>query len=76
MFRTSLGIIGHYSVILAFVSALVATYTYWKASLDKTSDKKYWLKISRISFGIHTIGILAIVISLFTIIFNKYFEYH
>jgi cytochrome c-type biogenesis protein CcmF len=76
MFRSSLGIIGHYSVILAFVSALVATYTYWKASLDKTSDKKYWLKISRFSFATHAIGILAIVVSLFTIIFNKYFEYH
>ncbi len=76
MFRSSLGIIGHYSVIIAFVFALLATYAYWQASLDKTPDKKYWLKISRFSFGIHAIGILVIVISLFSIIFNKYFEYH
>jgi cytochrome c-type biogenesis protein CcmF len=76
MLRNSLGNIGHFSVIISFVSALIATYFYWLASSDKNTEKNTWLKASRITFYVHTLSILSVVITLFTIIFNQYYEYH
>jgi cytochrome c-type biogenesis protein CcmF len=76
MLREYIGSIGHFSVIISFVSALFAMYSYWIASKNLENNGKFWLKTARISFGIHSIGIFAVVLSLFTIIFNHYFEYH
>jgi cytochrome c-type biogenesis protein CcmF len=76
MFRAYLGQIGHLAVILAFISSLIATYTYFISSNDNNNEKAFWKKTARISFFFHGFFILLVVISLFSIIFNKYFEYH
>lgn len=76
MLRSSLGQIGHFSVIIAFVSAIISTYSYFKASDDEAIDKSFWKSLARNSFVFHALAVFAVVIVLFTIIFNKYFEYH
>ena len=74
MLRSYLGNLGHLAVIIAFVSALVTTYSYWKASQE--SNTKSWLSFARKTFYIHTIAVIAVCAALLSIIFNHYFEYH
>lgn len=77
MLRPYLGNIGHFSAIIAFVSALLATYAYWQASRQSSSlEEKSWITMARRTFYVHSLAILAVCITLFTIIFNHYFEYH
>ncbi len=75
MLRPYIGNIGHASVIVAFVAALVATYSYWQATLNQ-NEKENWLKFARRFFYIHTIAVITVCVSLLDIIFNHYFEYH
>lgn len=85
MLRPYLGSIGHLSVIIAFVAALVSTYAYWQASRPTASRPTKqvlkdvatdWLKFARRAFYVHTIAVIAVCASLLSIIFNHYFEYH
>ncbi|UBM60443.1 cytochrome c biogenesis protein CcsA [Marinilongibacter aquaticus] len=75
MLRSSLGNIGHLATILAFVSALIATYAYWQGSKNEENDK-VWRKFGNQIFGFHTLFVVGICAALFSIIFNHYFEYH
>lgn len=76
MLRSYLGNIGHASVIIAFVAAVVSTYAYWQASRSQNLSTESWLKFARRSFYVHTLAVIAICASLLSIIFNHYFEYH
>lgn len=64
---------GNFFVVLAFVTALFSTVSYFFAA--KKEDKS-WKQIARISFWIHSISIFGIIISLAYIIGNHFFEYH
>lgn len=74
MLRPYLGQIGHISVILAFLTSLLATYAYFLGSRKEGGE--YWKKIAPRLFLVHSFFVIAIVASLFTIILNKYFEYN
>ena len=80
MLRPYLGSIGHISVIISFVAALVSTFAYWQATrpaiLNNKQDTDQWLRFARGAFYTHTAAILLICGSLLSIIFNHYFEYH
>ena len=76
MLRSYLGNIGHTSVIIAFVAAVVSTYAYWQASRTQNLSIESWLKFARKAFYVHTLAIFTICASLLSIIFNHYFEYH
>lgn len=76
MLRAYLGQIGHILVILAFVSSLIATYTYYISAKDSSKDSDFWRSVARKSFFLHTFFVIGVVLVLFSIIFNKYFEYH
>jgi cytochrome c-type biogenesis protein CcmF len=76
MLRAYLGQIGHISVILAFITAILATYTYFISSQEKNREKDFWRNVARKAFFLHAGFIFMVVLVLFTIIFNKYFEYH
>ena len=71
------GAIGRFSVILAFVAALLAMVSYFFAT-NAGEDKLHqsWRRIGRFSFLFHGIGIIGIVGALFYIILNHLFEYH
>jgi cytochrome c-type biogenesis protein CcmF len=76
MLRQYLGEIGHLSVILSFITAIISTYAYWNASRANVDENMNWKKIARYTFIAHSVFILIVVSTLFTIIFNHYFEYH
>ncbi|CAG4993840.1 Cytochrome c biogenesis protein CcsA [Dyadobacter sp. CECT 9275] len=78
MIHSTIGSAGHLLVIIAFVSALVATYSYFKAGMANTpaSELPAWKRFARITFYIHLAAVLGVVFSLYWIIGNHYFEYH
>ncbi|MFT7002566.1 MAG: cytochrome c-type biogenesis protein CcmF, partial [Spirosomataceae bacterium] len=75
MLRPYLGNIGHAAIIISFVTAVIATYAYWQASRNLTNKNK-WTPIARSTFFVHGVALITVVVTLFTIIFNRYFEYH
>jgi cytochrome c-type biogenesis protein CcmF len=78
MIHTTIGIAGHLLVIIAFVTALVATFAYFKAGMANTplEDLPAWKRFARVAFSLHVIAVLGVVFSLYWIIGNHYFEYH
>ena len=75
MGRALIGDIGHLLVIVAFATSLVATYGYYQAS-RRTGPDNSWLIYSRRIFYLHLLSVIGVVVVLFTIIYNHYFEYH
>lgn len=75
MINTFIGNLGHFAVILAFVSALVTAYSYYQYTVVPELEKPSWRKFSRISFFIHGIASITIALSLFEIIYSHRFEY-
>ncbi len=77
MMHTTIGQIGHFLVILSFVTALVSTVAYLKASLATAEqpDTADWLRLARWSFRVHGLAVLGVAVTLFAIIYNHYFEY-
>lgn len=67
-----IGRIGHFLVILSFVSALLAAVSYW---WDVRNTKSGWAKMGRWSFRVHSLSVVGIIITLFTMILGQYFEY-
>jgi cytochrome c-type biogenesis protein CcmF len=70
------GQLGHFFVILAFVSSIIATIAFFNASRQAdVTLKNNWLKLARASFFIQVIGVVAIFSIIFFICFNHYYEY-
>lgn len=70
------GEFGHFCVLLAFVASIVATVGYYKATRALSpEDHRLWKRLARTAFLIETIAVIAIFISLYSIIYNHYFEY-
>jgi cytochrome c-type biogenesis protein CcmF len=78
MIHTTIGSAGHLLVIVAFVSALVATFAYFKASKNDlpTEEEVTWKRFARALYTVHVLAVLGVVFSLYWIIGNHYFEYH
>ncbi|MCF2443137.1 cytochrome c biogenesis protein CcsA [Dyadobacter sp. CY345] len=78
MIHTTIGSAGHLLTIIAFASALLAVFAYFKAGLIGTplGEVSSWKKYARVVFSIHALCVLGIVFSLYWIIGNHYFEYH
>jgi cytochrome c-type biogenesis protein CcmF len=77
MLHYFIGNLGHFFVITSFVSALVAVFSYFKATVsDDVVQQDAWRLNGKTSFFIHAAAVLGIVITLFVIIKNHYFEYH
>lgn len=67
-----IGNLGHFAVVLAFVSALISTIAY-ALSVNKNDDS---LKnMGKWMFYVHTFSVVLIFFSLFFIIHQHYFEY-
>ncbi len=66
------GQIGQFSIYLAFVTALLSSFSYFKSI---KSEDQSWIKIARTSFVLHALSIIIIVGSMAFMIFNQYFEY-
>lgn len=81
MTHTIIGSVGHASIIVAFIAAIVSAFSYWKAAsakdfLSETATQKSWRVFARYFFYLHSLGIAGVVFALFYIIKNHYYEYH
>ncbi|MFN3403407.1 MAG: cytochrome c biogenesis protein CcsA [Cytophagaceae bacterium] len=75
--RAIIGDLGHLFVIISFVSSAIAAFSYWKASGEVLSAKGLsWKSFARANFFLHSFAVGGIIFSLFTIIYNHYYEYH
>jgi len=68
-----IGYLGHFFVILSFVSAAVAIYSFYNQ--EKIASPS-WIRFSKIAYYVHFISVLGVMVTLFLIINRHYFEYH
>ena len=76
MIHTFVGNLGQLSVIIAFVSALVAAFSFYKSVVGDDLQKTGWQSYAKGAFYIHSAAVLSVVICLYYIVYNHYFEYH
>jgi cytochrome c-type biogenesis protein CcmF len=70
------GQLGHFFVILALISAVMASIGFGQSFRHKElHDQQSWLRFSRISFSVHTLSIVGIFSVLFYICANHLYEY-
>lgn len=77
MLHYFIGNLGHFFVITSFVGGLVAAFAYWRATTHtELSGRSAWTLNGRSAFIVHALAVLGVIATLFTIIYNHYFEYH
>ncbi|MEO1054487.1 MAG: cytochrome c biogenesis protein CcsA [Bacteroidota bacterium] len=76
MIHTFVGDLGHLFVIVAFVTSAISTFCFFKSSVSDEIRKKGWIVNGRIFFYVHAASVLGVVVALYYIIQNHYFEYH
>jgi cytochrome c-type biogenesis protein CcmF len=69
------GQLGQISIIIAFVSALVAAISYAFASRNDTAFSD-WKLLSRSAFSLHIISVFSVIGTLLYMLYNGMFEYH
>ena len=69
------GQLGHFCVLLSFVASIVATFAYFKATQTSAvlNEHVAWKKLARTAFIIETVAVIALFVTLYTIIYNHYF---
>lgn len=76
MISTTLGNIGHISVIVAFLTSILSAIGFWKTTNTIELDaQQSWRSFAKINFYIHAFAVLSIVVSLFLIIFLHQYQY-
>lgn len=76
------GKLGQFFIILSFCSALLATISYYFATVSARGDSFQkqasagWKKIARTAFSLNLLAVVGIGSCLFYIIYNHLFEYH
>lgn len=75
-YRAVAGNLGHLLVILSFVTSIVAAVSYFITSQQSGAEQKAWRNFARAAFWIHGISIIGVVVVLFSIIYNHFYEYH
>ncbi len=73
--HTWAGQVGHILVIIAFITCISAMYGYWRAAGVTLRDHT-WHTTARTYFMIHSLAVLGVVMLLFFMIANRFFEYH
>ena len=70
------GKLGHFFVVLSFVTAALACFAYFRATQRRdTALYAGWRDLGRFSFLVHGLAVFAIIGSLFFILVKKYYEY-
>ncbi|MBD2716047.1 cytochrome c biogenesis protein CcsA [Microvirga sp. STR05] len=78
MLNTFIGDAGHLSVIVAFVAATVAAYSYYMAARNQPLGQAdaAWLRLGRGAFLLHGVAVLSVIVCLFGIIHGHRYEYY
>lgn len=72
----SIGKLGHFFVLLSFVTSLLSLIAYFKASYkNDLAEKASWVKFARINFLIQAASVLVVFGCIFYICSNHYLEY-
>lgn len=66
------GELGHLLTILSFAGALLALVSY---TLYTQTNEQGWRTVARAAFRVHSLAIIGIVVTLFTMLFNHWFAY-
>jgi cytochrome c-type biogenesis protein CcmF len=70
------GQIGHFLAILSVVASLLATVSFYKATVSKELlHQQSWKRIARLSFFTEIISVVGIFVLLYYLIYNHRFEY-
>lgn len=70
------GQIGHFFVLLAFITAIISAIAYFKASKCTLEPEQHsWMKFARIAFFIQFISLIGVFACVYYICSNHYFEY-
>lgn len=67
------GNLGYFFVSLSFGAAILSLIAYLWSS--KTADKS-WVNIGRVGFALHAVAVVGIVVQIFNLIDNHWYEYH
>ena len=77
------GVVGHFAIVLAFVTAILAAVAYFcstqsqmRDSMVGQKDKEGWYRIGRWAFAVHGLSIVTVIGSIFYVMINKRFEYY
>lgn len=72
------GQLGHFFVILSFISAIISCYSYFKAAKEENliDAGASWIKLGRGTFVTHFASVIGVFFMLYYIITNHLFEYH
>ncbi len=76
MIHSFVGNLGHLSVITSFVASLVAVYGYFRTTYAPEPEQPQWRRFARVAFYVHALSVLGVIATLFSIIYNHYYEYH
>jgi len=76
MVHSLIGKLGQLSIIIAFVSALVAAFSFYKSVIIDDLHKKGWMTYAQGAFYIHAVSVVSVIFCLYYIVYNHYFEYH
>ncbi len=83
MFDLAIGDFGHLFVIISFISSLIATIAYFKASqanplYNQNNSKDFisWRNFARWTYFLHAFSVFGVVVSLFSLIYGHHYEYH
>ncbi|HRH70258.1 MAG TPA: cytochrome c biogenesis protein CcsA [Flavobacteriales bacterium] len=66
------GQLGHTLAIVSLVGAVLGTLGYFLGTTWKSVE---WANLGRIGFRLHSVAVVGIVVTLFTMLFNHWFEY-
>jgi cytochrome c-type biogenesis protein CcmF len=72
-----IGNLGHLFIILSVVTSAFTFFLYLRSVMSKDElSKKQWLENGRAGFYLHTLSVIGVIVCLYLIIYNHYFEYH
>ncbi|MBR9920835.1 MAG: cytochrome c biogenesis protein CcsA [Bacteroidetes bacterium] len=69
------GKLGHFAIILGFVSALFAAFSYFQAN-RKEEVNNSWRTFGRIGFLVHGLAVFTVISTIFYVMVQHYYEYH
>ena len=65
------GQLGHFLLVLSLVTAVIATYSYYRATTSKLpEDQSSWKRLARIAFIIDAVSVFAIFGIIYYIVEN------
>jgi len=69
-----IGNLGHIAVVVSFITALLASISFFYSNAHPLESS--WKQMAKVALHVHSFAVIAIIASLFTIIYQHYFEYH